>query len=70
MAMTDEAIETRLLELLNAGETQLAGREYQQTVSDYTDPTVLAAERAALFQRFPLMVATSVEMPEPGSFRQ
>jgi len=69
MAMTDEAIETRLLELLNAGETQLAGREYQQTVSDYTDPTVLAAERAALFQRFPLMVATSVEMPEPGSFR-
>jgi phenylpropionate dioxygenase-like ring-hydroxylating dioxygenase large terminal subunit len=67
--MTNDALETRLLERLNAGETQLAAREYQQPVRHYTDPRVLAAERAALFENFPLVVGTSVEMPEPGSFR-
>ena len=69
MAMSDDALESRLLALLEAGETQVADCEYRQPVSHYTDPAMLAAERSALFRRFPLVVATSVEMPEPGSFR-
>ena len=69
MAMSDDALESQILALLDAGKTQLADCEYHQAVSHYTDPAMLAAERAALFSRFPLVVATSVEMPEPGSFR-
>jgi phenylpropionate dioxygenase-like ring-hydroxylating dioxygenase large terminal subunit len=69
MPMTDAEIAGRLVELLRQGGTEMAEDEYLQPVAYYTEAAVLAAERAMLFRRVPLVVAASAELVEPGAFR-
>lgn len=38
--------------------------------SAYTDPAIFAAEKAAIFDRLPMLACLSVEIPNPGDYRR
>lgn len=53
---------------LEAGSTDMADAELRYSTAGYTDPDVLAKERATLFRTLPIALATSSELPAAGSF--
>jgi phenylpropionate dioxygenase-like ring-hydroxylating dioxygenase large terminal subunit len=54
---------------LEAGTQQLEADQYRVRTTDYTDPQRWQDEVALIFRRLPLMVAFTVELAAPGSYR-
>ncbi|MFO0997692.1 MAG: SRPBCC family protein [Alphaproteobacteria bacterium] len=65
-------VEVRLIEriqaLVEAGKRETADGFYRVPVEDYLAPERHAHEMAALFRRYPLIVAQSSELAGPGAF--
>lgn len=53
---------------LAAGSTDLGAAIYRNPVAHYTCADRLAREKVALFQRFPLLMALSCQLPAPGDY--
>ena len=62
-------IARKFIEYLESKTTAMAPSEYSNQVSQYTCPERLAREKDQLFSRYPLHLAFSCEIPEPGDFR-
>lgn len=58
----------RLLDLIEAGATDMASSVYRNPVADYTCKTQLAEERRRLFGRLPLVMGLRCDLPEPGDY--
>ena len=61
-------IAARLLKHVDEGTTGSAPDPWRLDNRVYTDPELLARERATLFRQNPLLVCFSADLPEPGSF--
>ncbi len=55
-------------DLLERGTTAMAPQTRYEPSASYTDPGRQARERELFFRRYPLVIATSSEVPGPGDF--
>ena len=58
----------RIFDYLDSKSTTMAETIYRNSVSDYTCPEQLAAERQKLFRDYPLFLGLSCQLREPGDF--
>jgi len=67
-ATAEQELIAELEDLLERGTTAMAPAVRHEPAASYTDPARNAAERALFFRDYPLAVATSAELPNPGDF--
>ncbi len=58
----------RLLDLVAAGKPDMVDETYQIDVSHYISEDQADQEREVIFRDYPIIVATSCQLPEPGDF--
>lgn len=64
----ERAIIEEILELAANGTTHMLPKVVNNPVTNYTDPAQLEREISVLFRNFPLIIAHSSELKEPGQF--
>jgi glycine betaine catabolism A len=65
---TEIQIIERLLDVVKSGEPTMEASDFRIPVSRYTSQARFEAERDVLFRKYPLVVAHSSEVAEPGDF--
>jgi phenylpropionate dioxygenase-like ring-hydroxylating dioxygenase large terminal subunit len=63
-----DSLAQRLLKMIPEGRPDEAAGTLEVPASAYTDPAVFAAEKAAIFDRVPVVAGLSRDIPEPGDF--
>lgn len=64
----ERAIIEEILQLAANGTTHMLPKVVNNPVTNYTDPAQLEREISVLFRNFPLIIAHSSELKEPGQF--
>lgn len=67
-ATAEQQLIAELTDLVERRTTAMAPEVRYEPAASYTDPARHAAERALLFREYPLPVATSAEVRDPGAF--
>ncbi len=67
-AQGEKQLIAELEDLVSRRTTAMADEVRLEPVASYIDPERAAHERELIFKRYPLVIATSVELPEPGDF--
>ncbi len=68
LSSEERAIIEEILELAANGTTHMLPKVVNNPVTNYTDPAQLEREISVLFRNFPLIIAHSSELKEPGQF--
>ncbi len=58
----------KLFRHIREGSTDMVAETYEYPLSVYADADVAIAERARIFEHYPMMVLHSTQLPEPGSY--
>lgn len=58
----------KLFRHIREGSTDMVAETYEYPLSVYADADVAIAERARIFEHYPMMALHSTQLPEPGSY--
>ena len=65
---TQVALIERVLECVRNKTTHMEGGSFRQQISHYITAAELAREEEMIFRRYPIIVAHSSELPNPGDY--